>query len=156
MRQTFLAMTAFAQTLTDFGQRFGLPGLVPDADGHCELRFDGKYAVHLQHDADQNTLTLYTVVGPVPPAAKLAAYEMLLRANLFWLGTDGATFGLDPQSGAVFLSRRMGLGEFTAASLEAALQSLVDNAEHWAKELEHAGKDSPGGSRPPHASGVRV
>jgi hypothetical protein len=148
-------MPAFAQTLTDFGQRFGLPGLAPDADGHCELRFDEKYAVHLQHDAEQNTLTLYTVVGQVPPLAKQAAYEMLLKANLFWLGTDGATLGLDAQSGTVFLARRLALAEFSVASLEGALKSLVDNAEYWGRELAQGGQGGHGGSRPPH-SHVRV
>jgi hypothetical protein len=128
-------MESFNRALHDFGEKFGLPDIVADANGLCTLRFDEKFTVQMQYDANHDRLTFFTRVGQIPAHAKLAAYEKLLQGNLFWIGTDGATLSVEPQDGTVFLARQLPLDGFSCEVLEQQLKTLVDTAELWAEDL---------------------
>lgn len=79
------------------------------------------------------------------PQASSEIYGWLLDANLFWLGTAGATLARDAASGSVVLQRSLPGARLDLEQFEAALQTLVDTAERLRGRL--AQHDMPGGEQ---------
>ena len=87
------------------GDRMGLGDLALDADGGCALRFDGRSIVNMQYRANDDSLRFYCDLGV--PARGPAVHADLLRGNLFWRTTFGATLSLSgdepPPSSSLWL-----------------------------------------------------
>ncbi|MCD2513147.1 type III secretion system chaperone [Comamonas endophytica] len=120
------------------GQRMGLRQFQLDAEGSCALELDRRIVVNLQYRETENELWLYSDLGPVPQRS-LAFYEKLLRANLFWQQTSGATLSLSgDQLPRAVLARPLPWTLLEDTSFGAAVEAFVHTTEEWQKQLEQA------------------
>jgi hypothetical protein len=122
------------RVLAAFGDAIGLDGLALDDAGMGTIFVDDT-AVALEFDAPGERLLLYTSLG-VPEGDPAAAHAELLEANLFWRGTAGATFALQPETGSVLLVQALPGRDLELAGFETALQAFVDTSEAWEQRLQ--------------------
>jgi len=119
-----------------FGEQAGTP-LALNQGGTLALAFDHDLTINLEHDASQDLLHLYVIVGqePADHTARPAFYRQLLVANVFGHDTGGASLGVDDISGEVLLTWRLPLLGAEVSVLRDAVQSLVDTANIWRERL---------------------
>lgn len=126
------------------GQDTGTP-LSLSAAGTVALQFDSGVTLHLEHDAQQDVLHCYAVLGQEPADAdqRSRLHAALLSANAFGRDTGGATLGVDDATSEVILSRRLELGHAEPAMLRDCVASLASVALAWRERLRGA---MPGGT----------
>jgi hypothetical protein len=119
-----------------FGEHAGTP-LSLNPGGTLALAFDNDLTINLEHDASQDVLHLYAIVGqePADHDARPAFYRQLLVANVFGHDTGGASLGVDDNSGEVLLTFRLPLAGADVAVLRDAVQSMVAAAAGWRGRL---------------------
>jgi len=119
-----------------FGEQAGTP-LTLTEGGTLALAFDGDLTLNLEHDASQDALHLYAIVGqePADQATRAAFYRQLLTANVFGHDTGGAALGVDDLSGEVLLTWRLPLAGAEVSVLRDAVQSMVATAASWRERL---------------------
>jgi hypothetical protein len=119
-----------------FGEQAGTP-LTLNQGGTLALAFDDELTINLEHDASQDLLHLYAILGQEPSdhAARPAFYRKLLVANVFGHDTGGASLGIDDISGEVLLTWRLPLAGAEVAVLRDAVQSMVATATAWRERL---------------------
>ena len=149
---------ALRSLIADLGAQMGLGDLALDDHGSLALSFDDSLVVNLQALADDDLLLLYADLGP--PAAGERIYPALLRGNLFWRATLGATLSLtgDEPPHVVLAQETRWRGQDLGAMV-AFLERFLHTAEDWL-EVVHDGGDA--GLEPSsltasdHAIGLRV
>ena len=130
--------------LRDLGGLVGLPELGLDADGHCSLVFDGRVEVDLAYAEGDDRLTVAALLGRLPVDAPAERYLELLDANFFWRGTEGATLGVERDSGTVVLLEALPLAGLDIGGLERHLDVFVATAETWVQALAAGGGAADG------------
>ena len=139
--------------ISELGQKMGLGHLALDAEGACALRFDGRAIVNMQYRPDQDALWLYADLGI--PASGPELYADLLRGNLFWRATLGATLSLSGDEPAhVILAQSMPWRGLNGNELAAKLETFLNTVEDWEaliadREGDDGGDTSTAGHAPP-------
>lgn len=130
-----MSLDLLKSLVQELGQVIQLPDLAPDEDGYCCLSFDEKITVHIQLDKDTNNLTFFTEVGKVEDVHKLYVYEQLLEANVFWLGTHGATLGVNTSTMMANLGYQEPIQNLDFQRFQQLLEGFVNTAESWIDKL---------------------
>jgi hypothetical protein len=118
------------QLIGALGAGIGLPDLRLDDDGYCLLSVDD-LELHLQYDADGDDLIAFSRLGSLDEDALPQAAPLLLQANLFWSGTNGATLALQPGDLGVMLQNRHAVAGLEPGTLDRWLEGFVTAAEQW-------------------------
>ena len=79
-------------------------------------------------------IQVFCPVGTVPEDGAGHVRRELLRANAFGLGTEGATFGMQQNTGKVVLAQRLG-AEAGAQALARTMRHLAVLALIWRQKL---------------------
>lgn len=137
-----MALEDYQKIIAAFGQSIGLQDAAPDEEGYCAMSFDD-LVVHLQYTADDDQLTLYTRLGEVDEDRVEGIYGMLLAANMFWQGTQGATLSVEPDLRIVFLADKQTVGSLSDSSFSEWLALYVRVAEYWQQRLKTANEGGP-------------
>lgn len=137
--------------ITELGETLGIVGLALDDGGSCTLFIDdGAVIVSIGHNAAAKTIDLMVCLDAVEPGS--APLNRLLQANFAWRGSLGATFAIEPASGALVLQRRVTAAD--AGELRQTLEDLVAAAESWAKQL--GADDAPAAETEHLVAGIRA
>ena len=139
------------QIIGDFGRTVGFEDLELDAEGYCCLVIDNDLVINIEFDEPGARLMLYSKVGRPGPDRPKALTE-IMQANYLGRGTGGATLGLQPESGAIVLSREVPVAGLDVPGFSTALERFVNMAEAWSRRL--AEPSSP--AQPPAASDLPV
>jgi hypothetical protein len=137
----------------ELGQKMGLGHLALDAEGACALRFDGRAIVNMQYRPDEDAGWLYADLGI--PASGPELYADLLRGNLFWRATLGATLSLSGDEPAhVILAQSIPWRGLNGIDLAARLETFLNTVEDWEalvanREGDEGGDTSAAGHAPP-------
>ena len=132
--------SALELLIAELGQKMGLGNLALDADGACALRFDGRCVVNMQYRPDQEALWLYADLGE--PASGPDLYADLLRGNLFWRATLGATLSLSGDEPAhVILALPIPWRGLDGIELNAKLETFLNTVEDWEALVADRGGD---------------
>lgn len=126
--------SALAGLIGRLAARIGLPGLTLDAQGACAIHIDDRFVVGLQC-RDDDELVMYADLGV--PVQGPNVYPGLLRGNLFWRATLGATLSLtwdDPPH--VVLALPLSWRIHDEDSLARQLETFMNAAEDWADAVE--------------------
>lgn len=116
----------------ELGARMGLGDLALDTDGAASLRFDGKAVVNFQLRPNEDVLVLYSDLGV--PANGPELYADLLRGNLFWRTTLGATLSLSgDEPPHVILALQVPWRGLDGARLAARMETFVKTIEDWSE-----------------------
>lgn len=121
-------------TLMDaFARYVGLPELEPDGEGTYCLLFDD-YVITIRcvdPPGRAPQMLMHAHVGFLPAARREERCLELLRANVLFSGTDGATLAADEESSLVSLQRAVPLWQLDLASFVRILESFVAYTVHW-------------------------
>jgi hypothetical protein len=118
--------------LEQLGREVELGGLAFTEEGYCSLGLD---TGRVQDDG----LLFMTALGEAPEGeSRVRVLELLLGANAFWVGTQGATLALDPGLRQVLLMRKEPLDALQRHGLRPVIGELIEAGERWAAQLERA------------------
>ncbi len=138
-----MTIERLSELLTSVGATLGMD-LQPDENGQCCLRLNETFDVFLDYDFSSEWLQVFCLVGYIGEEEHEAIYSPLLEANLFWTGTEGATLGLAPDDGSVYLCDKKPLDALGPVEFQAWLETLLKTAERYRSWLD-ASDPSPGG-----------
>ncbi|MGB5807217.1 CesT family type III secretion system chaperone [Castellaniella sp.] len=101
-----------------------------------ELTIDGvPVGLALESETEaEPVIQVFCPVGTVPEDGASHVRRELLRANAFGLGTEGATFGMQQNTGKVVLAQRLGAGA-GAQALARTMRHLAGLALAWRRQL---------------------
>lgn len=120
----------YENLIRDFAQHVGLDGetLLQTQ----EVVIEGlKVGLDFEGDETLGDVVYFTLLGVPQPLRKSQVYETLLEANHLWVGTGGATLGVQQGTGQVIFCGRIDVEGVTAESLSLLLDAFVDNALFW-------------------------
>lgn len=138
-------MEAFAAFMRRFLEMMGVDGGEVGEDGVFGLAVgDGEACFELSPDG--RSIVMYAALGPLPAGREDAVGQELLKANLLFRETEGATIGAT-ESGEVLLQRSM---PFVVAEtdFERFVENVADffaQTEKWSAFLVNAGEPSSNG-----------
>lgn len=142
MNQTSAADSELARLIEELGAYVGLPRPALDSSGACAMCFDKRTTVNLQlakNDAGQ--LLFVTDLG-VPTQGE-EVYATLLRGNLFWEATQGATVSLSHDDLAhVVMVRSIAWRGLNVAELASALETFINTAEDFVAMMAALAEES--------------
>lgn len=132
---------AYQQLLTALAHEIGLQDVEQFLETE-ELLVDG-LPVTLYRDGDEELaeVVLLTFLGPCAPERLTATLQTLMEANCLWVGTGGATLGLNPQSQQFSCAVRLPLDTLTGPALASLIDAFVDTASFWKRWI--AGEAGP-------------
>lgn len=122
------------ELLTVLTREVGLEPLSFADDGYCALGVESGRIIHLQQEGDD--LVLMAELGDLPRGPdRLAKAELLLRANAFGVGTNGAVLALAADSDGLLLTRRETIDRLLERGLAGPLGDFIEAAERWASTM---------------------
>jgi hypothetical protein len=119
------------QLLAAFGKTLTLDGLALGEDDTCVLLFDDDLAVTIELDEPEARLVFSVFLDKLSEEGAEPLLRELLAANLYWLGTGGATIGLQKSTGALMLVQARAVIAFD----DAAFEHLIDDSLRTAERL---------------------
>jgi len=117
------------ELLKKFGAVAGIQGLATEENGVCVLVFDGRTTLYLLVDPRNEHLVMWSTIAALAAGKAESALRALMRANLFWTGTDGATLGLMPDSDDVVLAIRRPIDRVDVEGLRDLIELMVGRIE---------------------------
>ncbi len=133
--------TAAQTLLNEFAGLIGLPTLDFNPEGFCTIGIDQNIIIDIQYAEERDDLILFSDLGI--PASGAEIYETLLKANLFWRATLGATLSLSQdETPHVVLALAVRWKELDANQFEAIFDRFVNTIEDWSELLRKNEEDN--------------
>lgn len=157
-----MSLQNYKKLLSDLGHSVGLPDLAPDEDNYCCLGFDDKIITHIQFNAENEVLMLFAQLGTIDEDKTTLIYPRILKANLFWQGTGGATIGVDDETREVLMCYQIPMAFMDFQKFQELLEGFINTAELWISTLEAVqrgegiGAHSKPMEQPPTRGGIRA
>jgi hypothetical protein len=123
------------QLLAAFGKTLTLDGLALGEDDTCVLLFDDDLAVTIEFDAPEARLVFSMFLDKLSEENSEPLLRELLAANLYWLGTGGATVGLQKSSGALMLVQASPVTTLDDSAFERLVEELIRVAERLRERI---------------------
>jgi hypothetical protein len=139
-----MTISQFQTFVRTIGETTGVAPLEADEEGYLALRFD-EVDLHLQYEDEAGEVVLFTRLGAVEGDRTEDIAMMLLGANLFWQGTKGATFSIEPATGHVFLADRRALEHLRTEDAVRWIERFHEVATHWGTQIADANRGGPTG-----------
>ena len=117
----------FNQLIAEFAKRHNVENLVA-VDGAAALDIDGIIVTLV---ASGDAVSISADIGDPPAEGRADFAELLLEASL----QSDAFFAKAPESGTYVAVRRLALPTLNSDAFDAALESLVNQAETWRRLL---------------------
>ncbi len=127
-------MNVTRQLIRDLGQLLELPALELDETNACQLCFDD-VLVCLEVDEFLGRIVVYAPVGDLPVGNREGMLTMMLRANLFWGDTGGATLAVSRDTDKAVLQDAISLERLNVQGLADRLADFLDKCEVWTGKL---------------------
>lgn len=124
----------FRNLLTDYGAAIELPGLEATRDGFCALTVDDDKTIQFQLDSETGMLAFVIELGTVDPEFRTKTATFMLAANVMWMGTGGATLGMDFE-GRVMLCYSESVLHMNLERFSKITDGLINVAEDWEENL---------------------
>ena len=137
------------QTLIkSLGDAAGLPDLEFDASGHCALSFDD-LVLDFEYLAEADSVLVYGKVGELPPGNRTEAMKKVLELSSAAALSGKGTFATDFDTGAIFFVERIAVAAMNDSAFQAAVESIVDDAEYWDGTLNDIIRDNGASEKAP-------
>ncbi len=130
-----MSLEYFNKLLKDLGNNVGLPELSANSQGLCSLRFDDRLTIDLEYNEDREVFIISSLIGMIRPNQKEKFYSEFLEANLLWVGTSGATLGVDPETLTVFICYQEPLAGMEFSRFQNLIKEFSDAALFWNRRL---------------------
>lgn len=110
-------------------------------DGGCTIVFSDVLEVTFEHDEKHQKAVLFApimAVGEWSAEARASMLAHVLELHLFGLATEDNYFGFDPLLERILFFRSISLASLEPARGIQAVESFVNQLEHWRAQLVHA------------------
>ncbi|MBS7777414.1 type III secretion system chaperone [Acidovorax sp. CCYZU-2555] len=110
-------------------------------DGGCTIVFSETLEVTFEHEESHQKVVLFAPimsVGEWPAESRARMLARALQVHLFGLLTDGNYFGFDHQLERIIFFRSIALADLEPAQGIKAVESFVNQLEHWRVQLVQA------------------
>lgn len=134
MAESANAQMLVNQWLAALGARAGL-ALRLDEEGVCGVGHVSGLDCAIEVPEGGDGVYLRTALMPWPPRQPQRIAEHCLEAQFMGLGTDGASFSIDPRDGDLVLWKAVPVAVLDATALEHLVVSFVDAAAQWRDDL---------------------
>ena len=125
----------FKYIIEQLERELGLDALL-DEEGTCALRFDGKITVELSsREESPHLIQCFAVLGQYHPDNELAVLRDLAAANFAWVGTGGATLGVNLDNHHVMACYPIDLHGIDWPKFLQILEGFVSTCFHWHEHL---------------------
>lgn len=128
--------------IQEFGKTIEIPNLTLDEQGYCCLQFDN-ITTHLQYNEESEQLVIFVNLGPLSADTTPQGVANLLAANLFWMGTRGATLALEPEINNVHILDKIRVRGLDNTAFLKWIETFVDTAEKWTKRIASGNINGP-------------
>lgn len=116
--------------LEELARDLSLGEIELDEDDGCALCFEHRMTVNLQYRHDEDVFFFYADLGA--PSTRENLYKELLRHNLFWQTTKGATFSLSNGDPAhVLLAQSFRWRGKTGVEFARMIENFANVAQDW-------------------------
>ena len=126
------------QILKEVNEHYGKEIFVLDDQESCRALVGNGLVVEVLHLPEVGRLLLYADIGREPQEGRDRVYRLMLQAQHLFQGTAGASFGLDGNTGSVYLERPVSLATLTAESFVTDFEVFAQVALKWREALEGA------------------
>lgn len=146
------------QLLAAFGKTLTLEGLALGEDDTCVLLFDDDLALTIELDEPGARFVFSIYLDRLPAEGAEPLLRELLAANLYWLGTEGATVGLQASTASLMLMHASAVASLDDASFERLLDALLKTAERLRARIaaHRAGRASNDDAAPAASGGSDI
>lgn len=120
----------FDELMGEVGKRLDVALAVHD--GATQLVIDNM-EVSILEVAELDAVVLSAVIGEKPPQGLEPLYQAMLEANYNFTGTAGATLSVNPDGGALTLTRLVASVQLDADAFLEVLGGFVNVLEVWRK-----------------------
>lgn len=124
------------QILKEVNEHYGKEIFVLDDQESCRALVGDGLVVEILHLPEVGRIMLYADIGREPQEGRDQVYRLMLQAQHLFQGTAGASFGLDGETGSVYLERPVSLATLTAESFVTDFEVFAQVALKWRKALE--------------------
>jgi hypothetical protein len=153
-----MAIEQLKNLLSQLGQSIGLPDLAADDEGYCCLSFDEHIVVHIQitQEAAQGNMSagiemlmlfceIAEIGADLDAAKQIHLRSKLLEANVFGIGTQGSTLGLNTQNNKVTLNYQEPIRNVDFQRFQQILERFVNTCEEWINRVGTLQNENPEG-----------
>ena len=140
----------FEDLMAEAGRRLGVDIVVDE--GATQLIVD-EMEVSILEMPELESVVLNGVVGEPPPQGLAELHKAMLEANYNFAGTAGSTLSVNPDGGALTLTRLVPLATLDADRFLSLLEGFVNVLEAWRKIVADYRPDE---SAPADAAGPSI
>ena len=127
------ALPRFTELVVALGADLGIEDLVPDDENGCGVVIGDNLIAEIELDGDR--IVMSAIVGKISPAMAAEWAMELLEANAFWIGTGGATLGVDSASGNVVQCFALPVQGLESDTFNRIFRDFGEAADTWAQRL---------------------
>ncbi|MDK2124722.1 type III secretion system chaperone [Parachitinimonas caeni] len=142
--------SVFTEVMGHFAKAFGLEALTPEADGACQVVIDDSVVINFGWNPANENLVLFSPVGTLADGSRAEVMAAMLKANLFWKETGGATLALDSSGSVAVLNYQHPVARLDESTTRELAQWFFDTTNDWTSRLRDI-QSGAGASAAPHA-----
>ena len=116
----------FENLLRNFSEHVGTEELECSEEGVCTLYVDNEFLLNLFVNPNDGQLILWIPLPELPAGERAETLAALLRANLFWQQTQGATISMLPDADIPVLVRQDPIESIDVERLEELVANMVE------------------------------
>ena len=137
--------TGFRALFEDFAQKVNAPDLKLNEDGEAMVIMGEDLVVNVHYNEDRGEILVYSIVADMDVVEdREGLLERMMRANFFWIGSEGFTLSLDSDSDRVLVIDRRNESYFIDADMFATyLDMCASVVTDWRREILAAGPQWP-------------
>ena len=145
--------------IQDFGATVGVPDMTFDDDDYLAFTSPEGVLVNVDYFEKDESLVLYTTIGALFDDFRFAFYDEMLKANLYWELTLGATLCVSPDGEHALLTASVSTGDLDTIKLSNLFQHVNRLTLAWAERLRtvaaEAEGDQPAADSPAPVAGAQ-
>lgn len=130
----------FSVVLAEFGSAMGIESLRLDEETGCTLGFDDQ-VVRLSYGEKDNSLIIFSALGPPPDRGRQALFQRLLVANLYREQLNDGALSYHEPSDRVVLVLRCPLDGMSLRKFHRIIKDFTGLAESWSRNIKGEGRD---------------
>jgi len=138
--------------MQDFGNSVGVPDMAFDEEDYLAFTSAEGVLVNVDYFENDETLVLYTTIGELFDDFRFQFYDEMLKANLFWELTLGATLCVNPEGSHALLTASVSTGDLDVPKLTNLFSHVNRLTLVWGERLRQVAAGEDAASDAPPAS----
>lgn len=141
-----MSRTAIDSIIQEFGTSVGAPDMAFDEDGYLAFTSAEGVLLNVDYFEADESLVVYTTIGEIFDDFRFQLYDEMLKANLFWELTLGATLCVDPEGTHALLTASVATTDLDLPKLTNVFEHVNRLALIWAERLRKVAAESDAGT----------